>query len=722
MSFQWQVDEEGTWEESPEAEKQGRTRRRVNWRWWGVVGVVVMSAGIFASLQLRQRVRQANTDITQAIRAAFNLSLSAAAQNDLELWLTLIDPASDLDWRRREESLLQAGALYDRRAWGLTLLPGSETVGGITLTPDLSQAELPFTAAYQTLDGSLIHLQQTAQFRLRDGQWLRRQGDAAFWDEMGTQEGKWLTLSYPRRDQGVAIRLTADLDALLERLCTAANGLYCLSETYFTVTLSQDNLSLVSTLVPERTINVQRLPTGRLLLPTPSLLGYPTDEAAYQALYQSYARQMVTHLFERVYRWRYTGAPDFFDAAYLAELRQLGLLPTPAATAELPANAPTPTEDVRLLCQTEWDGASLYRYSPTTGVWQPELEGQQFVGLRAIEGHEGVILAQAGQPSDVTGHARLFLWRKNQLISLSDLIPGPSFPIITGDTSDNGRNLLFTFGGRGRQDDQLGSINMVACDSGNCAVDMLPHAGTLSPDEAYALSLSPFSGPMLYLVNNSTGETRPLAPGYATFWLDNDTFGFMQTDENGGAGVVDLTLGRVSAPELEVVLPAAELQAVALTHMPADVTLRGVWTQSLSNHEILLIGWSDLNDAAIMPMHIMRYDVDSGALTWLADRSIARDLLVAPGGRHLVTQELAPDFLRQQLFLLDLARGQGEEIPLAPKPAFAVSQTMDYGWSADGAWLLLLDGGVLHFIMPETGSHYRLRPPVPGCTYAAWGN
>lgn len=720
MRYDWQVDEEAQWEQ--DAGTGGQIRRPPRWgfRRWLTAAAIIVFVGVLGSLQLVQRVEQVNTDLEQAVRTAFTLSLSAIEQQDLELWLTLVDKASDLEWRRYEESLLQAGALYDRRAWGLSLTPGSESAAAARISPDLTEAELPFTAAYQTLDGQTIYLEHVVHYRQRNDQWLRTEADSDFWGEMSTQEGRWLMLTYPGRDEAAAVRLAADLDALLQRLCAGPDGFNCLPETYFTITLSQDALSLTSTLVPERTVNVQRMPTGRLLLPAPSLLGYPTDEAAYQTVYQSYARQMVTHLFERVYRWRYGSAPDFYDAAYAAELQRLDLLPTPAAPPALPDGNLLPAASVQLLCETKWTGASLYRLSLPDGAWLAEMPAERFVGLRDIENQTGVILLQPNEEGNTRGRARLSLWRQNQLIPLSDLFPEPTILIISGATTAGGSRLLVYFGGAGRTSDHFGTIDLDRCSPQQCAVETLPYTETFAPDGRHAIAVQPFDN-ALQLVSVDGALNHDLGHGYATFWLDNNTFGFLQTN-----GILDnlesnLTLGRVDTLEEQVVLSYADLQAALLPQSDAQAELLGILTRALSASQLLLIGLSDVNKPA-GSMHMAVYDALTNRLTPIADRPTSRQLLVAPGGERLLSHELGSDFLQQWLYVYDFNQNREQIVPLSPKPAFTVGQTMDYGWSADGEWLLLLDSGVLHFIAPAQDIHYRLQPPAAGCTYAAWGD
>ncbi len=721
MSFDWQVDEEARWEQ--DAGTGGQTRRppRPGFRRWLTAAAIMVFVGVFGSVQLVQRVEQVNTDLEQAVRAAFTLSLSAIEQQDLELWLTLVDKASDLEWRRHEESLLQARALYDRRAWGLFLTPGSESVGPLTLSPDLAEAELPFTAAYQSVDGQTIYLEHIVHYRERNDQWLRTEAHDEFWGSMSTQEGRWLMLTYPGRDEAVAVRLAADLDALLQRLCSAPDGFNCLPETYFTITLSQDALSLVSTLAPERTVNVQRMPTGRLLLPAPSLLGYPTDEVAYQAIYRSYARQMVTHLFERVYRWRYGSTPDFYDAAYVAELQRLDLLPPPAAPTALPAGNLLPAASVQLLCETKWTGASLYRLSLPDGGWQAEMPAERFVGLRDIENQAGVILLQPDEEIDLRARAHLSLWRQNEFISISHLFPQPLFPIVSGATTADGNRLLVYFGGAGRTGDRFGYIELDKCSAEQCTLETLPYTETFAPDGRHAIAVQPFDN-TLQLVSMDGALNHDLGYGYGAFWLDNNTFGFLQTNGNMiDDGESSLTLGRLDTLSPQVVLSYADLQAALLPQDSAQAELLGILTQVLSANQILLMGLSDVN-ALAGSMQMVVYDVPGNRLTPIASRASSRQLLVAPGGERLLSHELGSDFLQQWLYVYDLAAGKEQIVPLAPKPAFTVGQTMDYGWSPDGEWLLLLDGGVLHFIAPAQETHYKLQPPIPGCTYAAWAN
>lgn len=329
MSFDWQTQEEISWEEPPPLEEEpldpGPRRRR----WPYVVLMVLVGAAAAAFVvvrELNRRVDDAQTEARLAVISSYNVIQQAAVEADAELFVSFLS-GRDADWSGAQERAVQEGAFLNREGLGLYRMGeaslGSDTAD-VTFSPDLTSAEMTVTQTYGVAIGhgltETVRLRQTAVYRLGPNRWLLAPPELEFWGEMETRHGRYLTTTYPERDAAIGRRLASDLDRKLIEMCEQIAGLNCPADLQVTLDLTTDPNSLLP-------LNRTNIPLGQrnISLPTPTLAGLPLDEHGYRALQRGYGQRLVTAVISDLVGWVCCSQEIFYEAIVNKQLQQLGL-------------------------------------------------------------------------------------------------------------------------------------------------------------------------------------------------------------------------------------------------------------------------------------------------------------------------------------------------------------------------------------------------------------
>lgn len=305
--FNWQTEEDSNWLVLPAAPQRPLHRQP----WLIRLFVLIVLAGVLAAVwqQARQRVGNTTAAAQADVLAVHNLIRQAAAQTDVELFRVLLANA-DPAWPAAQERLLAQGLFLDRRSFGLslpsTLDAGDRVTVNVQMAPDLQSAEVvtaqPYVVEWEKSRLETIVLQQTALYRRYDDNWRLVPPGPAFWGEWMTRKSRLFTVIYPQRDQKVAARLAADLETTVAEICDELVEIKCPAELRLILRLETDPEALAATTVPAR-LAVFRNGLRRLTLPTPTLVGLPSDELSYQALYQGYATQLTLAIDNHLAEW-----------------------------------------------------------------------------------------------------------------------------------------------------------------------------------------------------------------------------------------------------------------------------------------------------------------------------------------------------------------------------------------------------------------------------------
>lgn len=292
MSFDWQTEEAVDWEdlaqipEEPETPKKGKSHRFI---FVGIFVILAFVSGFVAYRLLAQRVDDGATQVESDLMASYAVVERAADAGDTELFASFLS-GKDKAWAADYEQIVANGRYRDRSAFDLTWLPVADPVTAVistTLNPEFTAAEVLAEHTYRIPIGNgltqTVRLQHTAVYRLGADRWLLAPPEPDFWGDMLTEEGYYLTLNYPERDDDLARRLARDLDTKLVELCHLVD--FECDENFH---IEIDLVTSVAALVPP----FSSVPEGdngiRLEFPTPSLIGVPQDDAGYEALARGY--------------------------------------------------------------------------------------------------------------------------------------------------------------------------------------------------------------------------------------------------------------------------------------------------------------------------------------------------------------------------------------------------------------------------------------------------
>jgi hypothetical protein len=331
MNFDWQTDEENQWKEKDtavEPEPQARPRSRLR-RWLAVGVVLFLALGVGSLLywQLKVRVDQGAKRVEEDVLATYTLIRSIAEEQDRELFVSVLS-GRDPNWTSIQKDLMDKGVLFDRSPFGFQSDGAEPTIASVELSPDLMEATVLSEEGY-TLDvgngvTESVRLQHTTVFRLGGQRWLLAPAENEFWGDWAVYEGAWLRLTYPERDAEIGERLAFDLDEKLGQMCSALPGLFCPPGRPFHVHLDRSPAGFL-TLVDQPAFWAE----GQIILPAPTLVGRPLDEAGYQALYRGYAALIVSAAITHLVEWQCCQHALFYEALLDKQLNQLGLRPWP---------------------------------------------------------------------------------------------------------------------------------------------------------------------------------------------------------------------------------------------------------------------------------------------------------------------------------------------------------------------------------------------------------
>ncbi len=257
---------------------------------------------------------QAETLAIRDVERNFDLAITAIEEEDEEVF-ELILPGANLEWTATQHQLFRESALFARTSFGLLISKTGQEIVHTELSPDLTQAEILSEQAYDLVQpaepAGPIRLQFTTLLRKDDGQWSWQAPDASFWGAMQAIETGRLTLIFPRRDEQFMRRLAVDLDEEVDTLCDQLAMISCPPGVVLTMRMSIDP----AVFMPPTESNLMRGEQEELVIPTPTLMGLPVDEAGYQAIRRGYAAQAAVAMVKNIIGWECSNPITLFLAA-----------------------------------------------------------------------------------------------------------------------------------------------------------------------------------------------------------------------------------------------------------------------------------------------------------------------------------------------------------------------------------------------------------------------
>ena len=299
-NFDWQTeeDQEDVWSPGEPGQPDGRGRR------WPVLLFVVLAVGsvVYAGYriyrQMGAQADEATAAVREEVRAGYRVLRQAAENGDRELFLTFLS-GRDPEWTAAQVDVLQAGRFLERPGLGLRLLPSHQLT--VTISPELTSAEIEVRQSYAVTTErgvtETVRLRQSALFRRGEEQWLYAppEDPEQFWGQEERFQGSLVTVTFPQRDEETARAIAADLEGTMAALCSLVH-IDCPAGWRLVVNLEHAPNALLEPVaggVPEGAQEV--------VLPAPTLVGLPLDEAGYRALFRGYAGQVVARALADLY-------------------------------------------------------------------------------------------------------------------------------------------------------------------------------------------------------------------------------------------------------------------------------------------------------------------------------------------------------------------------------------------------------------------------------------
>lgn len=337
MSFDWQTEEDGDWDDSdlttsfPDKQKPADGRRWLR----GLLLLGVLSLALAAAgWTLNRRVQLGTERVEAEILASVNLVNQATAQQDKDLALAVLS-GRDGRWSSWVLGQVERGTLTERGGLGLLSLPVTAAVTPtIEITADLLEAEVTTMRPYAIEVGNglteTVQLEQTAVYRKGPNRWLLSPPALSFWGDIRQLEGQYINLFYPDRDKDIAQELLLSLDAKIGQICTQLSDFECPPGYQIVLELSTDPATFTQmTLTAAAAAAQQR----HLTVPTPTLVGLPRDQVGEKALFRGYGQLVAASVLTDL--WLYDCCDDTHSLLYFAllrdTLRQVGLMPWPDA-------------------------------------------------------------------------------------------------------------------------------------------------------------------------------------------------------------------------------------------------------------------------------------------------------------------------------------------------------------------------------------------------------
>ena len=320
--FEWQTDEEEMAAAVPPG-AEPMVRRQGRWRL--LLGLLLVAAAVYGGI--RWRTARQTEAITDDVNIAHALVQEAEAAQDVEM-LNLVLSGRDFGWQEAQQQLMAGGNFASRPAFGLQAMSATEAVPEVVLSPDLKEAVAVSSRLFEDDDGQSVVLQQTAVYRQGSRNWLLSPPVDDFWGRTLITNTRYFTVTYPQRDEIVVQRLTADLNGLFaEKICDRL--LQC-GRVHVDLRFNTSPQSLVTTADPLGLL----LMGDPVILPTPTLVGLPVDEAGYEALYRGYGSQVVTAVLAHLFTYECCARALMTHALLTKQASDLGLRDWPLTPAD----------------------------------------------------------------------------------------------------------------------------------------------------------------------------------------------------------------------------------------------------------------------------------------------------------------------------------------------------------------------------------------------------
>lgn len=419
-----------------------------------------------------------------------------------------------------------------------------------------------------------------------------------------------------------------------------------------------------------------------------------------------------------------------------------------AAAAEEEASPPDDT--LYLVCTAPGESETpetsrLLRHEPAANGWTELHQIQGFVWMTPLPGRQTMLL----QEFHVAGESWQTRYWRNGDVATAYVATDSGSAISLGQSDPDGHHLVVYI-----YDDDSGEIRTLVLDlqacGESCAVADAPGMPLWSPDGEWALysgdgedypeSALLVNDRYVYLDASGLGVERAItlgsgdveaaggaafvANGYAPFWLDERTFGFIRQIDGAAPAPraeQEIVVATIDNPTPQTLILGSDL----FQFMPDDIqrrslTLAYVMPIPRQPATLFVVAMDELSDEA----YAFLYDRTTGRielrLTLQADFNHSFGL--SPDGRYAVMTGVGvassePNSNLAPLLIHDIDANRTTPL-LARLPFFLPSAV--YDWTTDGHLAVALDDNLIGLIHPPSGQVELLRHSRGACTSVAW--
>lgn len=686
--FKWDTDQE--WDgQQIEANLQGRRKRR---RYLWILSAVCLTLIALLYWQWR-RVRVQEETIVEDVQATYQVWHRAALERDVELFLHQLS-ADDEEWRSAQKMLLLQQRVLDHPELGLDYRGDSKgpvDVASMDLAPDWQSGRLTVTLPYRSRNEKRLALEKVYTFLRQDGRWVLTPPGEAFWGREERSEAPGLTVFYPSRDAEIADRMSEDLASELRRLCQeqTADVEACLATLDLTVRFEGDPALQAAF----RDDYLPYFRDGGIALPTPSLIGHPQSEDAYDALYRGYTERILRLVRDQI-----------------------------SPKVNLPA------QDLLSLClRQKGEEPHLLRFAVEEGEWSSEQSDRAFRFLIPVPGKDGVILQWLSR-DEQSREMNTVWWRDGQeQLLFSEELQQPLTRSAGWASSERPRLLLQNVSRSSNIRRRW--LDPRRCQATGCQPVELSGFTAWAPGGDHTLVVQ---GTEIWRGDEQGRPQAVLGTGLSPFWLDDQTYGYVRYDWEAGAPSMQVATSTLGVDLPHIPLHVGELAEVVDPEMPPLLFINHV-TPSPVDPDLLLLSATTVGGSEPR-YHFFSFRLSSGETRLLlqlgrlptGDPALLTPtghppFRLSPDGRWLTVTYLAQASPASWRFLLyDLQEEQSQELTVH-YPSYP-SRFPYYDWTPDGRWLAIVDDGFLRLTAPAVGHQRIIRFEHNACLYAAWIN
>jgi hypothetical protein len=277
---------------------------------WAILPAIVLLAAL-TMLVITQRADAVVSDTKQDVLAQHRLLQQAVAKSDLELFDSMLEPSNSVE-TRMQRNLFRQGQFFDREIFGFSLLDLDAQNVRIALSEDLLRAQVSGEYRYELIESQAtqtITLQQVTYYRRVGDGWKLTTGDT---ESVNTNPIRFergaLNVFVPRNEVVIGERLAADLGQRLREVC-ARSSMSCPGLGFQVSVQLSDSTGIMEEFIRQGGTGLKpstaiRQAAVSMVLPAPSQIGLPIDEAGYRMLRDRYADLMVDTV--TIYLQQYT--------------------------------------------------------------------------------------------------------------------------------------------------------------------------------------------------------------------------------------------------------------------------------------------------------------------------------------------------------------------------------------------------------------------------------